>query len=159
MAGGSRVVTKRLSVVASNVAAHISEVSRDAWERILAEIPQLRGDEIILNILKAGVEENISTMLHVFENDMPLENVEGPASALDYARRLAQRNVPISALIRAYRIGHCRYLQWCLDELHRQEPDAEEAMGHPLHERRTDLEVALLAVQYLGSPLLLPAVP
>ncbi|MFE4335498.1 helix-turn-helix domain-containing protein [Streptomyces sp. NPDC056831] len=31
---------------------------------------------------------------------------------------------------------------------------AEEAMGHPLHERRTDLEVALLAVQHLGSPLL-----
>ncbi|MGD3112859.1 PucR family transcriptional regulator [Streptomyces sp. YGL11-2] len=64
-------------------------------------------------------------MLHLFENDMPLENVEGPASALDYARRLAQRNVPISALIRAYRIGHCRYVQWCLDELHRQEPDED----------------------------------
>lgn len=31
---------------------------------------------------------------------------------------------------------------------------AEESLGRPLHERRPDLEVALLAVQYLGSPLL-----
>ncbi|WP_405879413.1 helix-turn-helix domain-containing protein [Streptomyces sp. NBC_01136] len=120
MATSSLIVTRNLSVVASNVAMHSSEVSRDVWELLIAEIPQLRGDEIILNILKASVEENIATMLHVFENDTPLENVEGPASALDYARRLAQRNVPISALIRAYRIGHCRFLRWCLDELRRQ---------------------------------------
>jgi hypothetical protein len=76
---------KRLSVVASNVTAHISEVSQDVWKLVIAEIPQLRGDETILNILKASVEENIATLLHVFENDMPLENVERPASALDYA--------------------------------------------------------------------------
>jgi DNA-binding PucR family transcriptional regulator len=31
---------------------------------------------------------------------------------------------------------------------------AEEIMGHPVHERRIDLEVALLAVQYLGLTLL-----
>ncbi|MFJ2190570.1 PucR family transcriptional regulator [Kitasatospora sp. NPDC087861] len=125
MAGGSLVATKYLSIVATHVAAHISEVSRDVWELLIAEIPQLRGDETILNILKSSVEENIATMLHLFENDMPLDNVEGPASALDYARRLAQRNVPISALIRAYRIGHCRFLQWCLDELHRQCADED----------------------------------
>src|SRR3954447_3995251 len=122
MAAGSLVATKHVSVVAMNVAEHISEVSRDVWELLIAAIPQLRGDDVILNLLKASVEENVATLLHVFENDMPLENVEGPASASDYARRLAQRNVPISALIRAYRIGHCRFLRWCLDELHRQGP-------------------------------------
>jgi DNA-binding PucR family transcriptional regulator len=31
---------------------------------------------------------------------------------------------------------------------------AEETIGWPLHARRRDLEVALLAIQYLGSPLL-----
>jgi len=120
MAADSPEATKGLSVVGTNVAAHISEVTQDVWELLIAEIPQLRGDEIILGILKASVDENIATLLHVFANDMPLENVEGPAAALDYARRLAQRNVPISALIRAYRIGHCRFLQWCLAELRRQ---------------------------------------
>ncbi|MFD0502970.1 PucR family transcriptional regulator [Streptomyces chiangmaiensis] len=31
---------------------------------------------------------------------------------------------------------------------------AEEAMGHSIHEGRTDLEVALLAVRYLGPTVL-----
>jgi hypothetical protein len=125
MAVGSVEAAKRLSAVASNVAAHMPEVSQDVWELLIAEIPQLRGDGIILDTLKASVEENISTLLHVFENDMPLDNFEGPAAALDYARRLAQRNVPIGSLIRSYRLGHCRFLQWCLDELRRQGPDED----------------------------------
>ncbi|MFD4653185.1 MULTISPECIES: PucR family transcriptional regulator [unclassified Streptomyces] len=125
MAVGSVAAEECLSAVASKVAAHTPEVSRDVWELVIAEIPQLRGDGIILNTLKASVEENIATLLHGFENVMPLDNVEGPAAALDYARRLAQRNVPISSLVRSYRLGHCRFLQWCLDELRRQRPDED----------------------------------
>ncbi|MFF4395220.1 PucR family transcriptional regulator [Streptomyces sp. NPDC001480] len=120
---GSVEAAKCLSVVASNVAAHMPEVSQDVWELVIAEIPHLRGDRIILDTLKASVEENIATLLHGFENDMPLNTVDGPAAALDYARRLAQRNVPISSLVRSYRIGHWRFLEWCLDELRRQGPD------------------------------------
>ncbi|MEU2583636.1 helix-turn-helix domain-containing protein [Streptomyces avermitilis] len=125
MAVGSIEAVKCLSVVASNVAVRMPEVSQDVWELVISEIPELRGDGIIVNTLRASVEENIATLLHGFENDMPLGNVEGPAAALDYARRLAQRNVPISSLIRSYRLGHCRFLQWCLDELRRQGPDED----------------------------------
>ncbi|MGW7259138.1 PucR family transcriptional regulator [Streptomyces sp. NPDC054834] len=125
MAVGSVDAAKCLSVVASNVAVHMPEISQDVWDLVIAEIPQLRGDGIILNTLKASVEENIATLLHGFENGMPLDNVEGPAAALDYARRLAQRNVPISSLVRSYRLGHCRFLEWCLDELRRQGPDED----------------------------------
>ncbi|MFF5146700.1 PucR family transcriptional regulator [Streptomyces sp. NPDC013157] len=122
---GSVEAGKCLSVVASRVAVYMPEVSQDVWEFVIAEIPQLRGDGIILNTLKASVEENIATMLHGFENDMPLADVEGPAAALDYARRLAQRNVPVGSLIRAYRLGHCRFLRWCMDELRRHGPDED----------------------------------
>lgn len=125
MAVGSVEAVKCLSVVASNVAVHMPEVSQDVWELVTAEIPQLRGDRIILDTLKASVEENVATLLHGFENDMPLDVVDGPAAALDYARRLAQRNVPISSLVRSYRLGHFRFLQWCLDELRRQGPDED----------------------------------
>ena len=34
-----------------------------------------------------------------------MERVEAPTAALEYARRLAQRGVPVNALIRAYRLG------------------------------------------------------
>ncbi|MFB7186010.1 PucR family transcriptional regulator [Streptomyces sp. NPDC056230] len=113
-------VGKTLSVVAANVASRLPEVSRDIWDYVLDEIPKLRGDELVLKLLHASVAENAATLLHVFENDIPLDNVEGPAAALEYARRLAQRSVPISALVRSYRIGHWRFLQWCLEELHDQ---------------------------------------
>jgi hypothetical protein len=45
------------------------------------------------------------------------ERVKAPAAAIDYARRPAQRRVPMVVLVRAYRIGHARFLQWCFDEL------------------------------------------
>ncbi len=34
---------------------------------------------------------------------MPVDNIEAPPAAIEYARRLAQRGVPAGALIRAYR--------------------------------------------------------
>nr|WTB34877.1 helix-turn-helix domain-containing protein [Streptomyces sp. NBC_00830] len=114
---------RELAVSAANVESHLTEVCRDVWEHLLAEIPQISGDDAVERILQASVEENVATLLHVFENDIPLENLEGPAAAHEYARRLAQRDIPVSALIRAYRIGHWRFLQWCLDELARRGAD------------------------------------
>src|SRR4051794_7551469 len=49
--------------------------------------------------------------------------VEAPAAAIEYARRLAQRGVPIVALVRAYRIGHARFLHWCFEELANEAAD------------------------------------
>jgi hypothetical protein len=36
--------------------------------------------------------------------------VDAPTAALEYGRRLAQRDIPAAALIRAYRVGQARYL-------------------------------------------------
>ncbi|MFD3583591.1 PucR family transcriptional regulator [Streptomyces sp. NPDC058683] len=119
---------KQLSVVAANVGSHLPEVGNDIGQYVLAEIAELRGDSTIVKMLHASVAENAGTLLHVFENEISLEKVEAPAAALEYARRLAQRGIPLSALIRAYRIGHWRFLQWCLDELNRQNADEELAV-------------------------------
>jgi DNA-binding PucR family transcriptional regulator len=116
---------KQLSVVAENVGSHLPEVSRDIRECVVADIPELRGDATVIRILQASIAENVATLLHVFENDIPLDKIEGPAAALEYARRLAQRGMPLNAMVRAYRIGHWRFLQWCLDELTRQAPEAD----------------------------------
>jgi len=118
---------EQLSVVAANVGSRLTEVSLDILDHLIAEIPQIRGDETVVRILQASIEENVATLLHIFENDIPLDRVEGPAAANEHARRLAQRNMPLSALIRAYRIGHWRFLRWCLDELDRQDADEEVA--------------------------------
>lgn len=53
-----------------------------------------------------------------------IDNVRAPAAAEEYARRLAQRGVPIAALLRAYRIGSTRFQDRCLEELGRSTDDA-----------------------------------
>ncbi|MFI1760720.1 PucR family transcriptional regulator [Streptomyces sp. NPDC020800] len=120
MAAEHPEAAKMLSVVAENVGSHLPEVSRDISEYVISEIPELRGDATVVKILHASIAENVATLLHVFENDIPLDRIEGPAAALEYARRLAQRGVRLHSMVRAYRIGHWRFLQWCLDELDRQ---------------------------------------
>ncbi|SFG84072.1 PucR family transcriptional regulator [Streptomyces mirabilis] len=127
MAAEHPEAAKQLSVVAANVGSHLPEVSRDIGDYVIAEIPELRGDETVIKILQASIAENVATLLHIFENDIPLDKIEGPAAALEYARRLAQRGIPLSAMVRAYRIGHWRFLQWCLDELNRQDSDEDLA--------------------------------
>jgi DNA-binding PucR family transcriptional regulator len=99
-------------------------MSADIYGLIVREIPQLRGDKRVLTLLEASVGENVATLLHVIQHGIELENVHPPAAAEEYARRLAQRGVPASALLRAYRIGSARFQDWCLEELGRSTDNA-----------------------------------
>jgi DNA-binding PucR family transcriptional regulator len=92
-------------------------MSADIYGLIVRQIPQLRGDKRVLTLLEASVGENVATLLHVIQHGIELENVHAPAAAEEYARRLAQRGVPASALLRAYRIGAARFQDRCLEEL------------------------------------------
>ncbi|MHA5052856.1 PucR family transcriptional regulator [Streptomyces sp. SD15] len=125
MAAEHPEAAKQLSVVAENVGSHLSDLGHDIEEYVLSEISEIRGDATLIKILQASIAENAATLLHVFENEIPLDKIEGPAAALEYARRLAQRDIPLSTLIRAHRMGNWRFLQWCLDELNRQDADNE----------------------------------
>jgi hypothetical protein len=90
----------------------------------------------MVDILTASVEENVAVLLHVFERDISLENIETDRRAgMRPKTGSAQRSH--SALIRAYRMGHCRFLQWCLGELHRQCPD--EALSAATTRRMLDV--------------------
>ncbi|MFE2698274.1 PucR family transcriptional regulator [Streptomyces mirabilis] len=81
-----------------------------------AEIAQLEHDESLHGLLEASITENIVTALHVIINRIDPQTVDALASAVSYARRLAQRDVPLSALLRAYRIGHAQSLDLVLGE-------------------------------------------
>jgi hypothetical protein len=70
------------------------------------------------------VAENVATVLHILQHGIDLDNVHAPAAAEEYARRLAQRGIPMAALLRAYRLGSTRFQHWCLQELAQQAHDA-----------------------------------
>ncbi|MET8020798.1 PucR family transcriptional regulator [Streptomyces decoyicus] len=103
------------------LAAQVLQANRDdVIARLVAtteaEIAQLEHDEPLHGLLKASITENIVTALHVIINRIDPQTVDAPASAVSYARRLAQRDVPLSALLRAYRLGHARSLDLVLGE-------------------------------------------
>jgi hypothetical protein len=101
-----------------------AEISADIYQLIVREIPQVLGDTRVLKLLEASVGDNVATVLHMIQHGIDLENVRAPAAAQEYARRLAQRGVPVAALLRAYRIGSTRFQEWCLEELARRTDDA-----------------------------------
>jgi DNA-binding PucR family transcriptional regulator len=106
------------------VAPHTAELSADIYELIVREIPQLRSDRRVLTLLEASVAENVATVLHILQHGIDLDRVHAPAAAEAYARRLAQRGIPMAALLRAYRIGSTRFQHRCLQELAQQTDDA-----------------------------------
>ncbi|MBV8788035.1 MAG: helix-turn-helix domain-containing protein [Mycobacterium sp.] len=89
------------------------------------QIPELRGDPAIVELLGISVESNVDTMLHALRYNIAVERVEAPTAALEYARRLAQHGIPVNALVRAYRLGQRRMNELIFAELRAIEvPDA-----------------------------------
>lgn len=118
-------VDRELSAVGAAAGARLVELTHDIWQLLTDGIPELRGDDIIEKLLDASIEENVATLLHVFEHGTAPDTVDAPAAATAYAKRLAQRGVPIIALIRAYRVGHGRFLGRCVEEIAARELPAE----------------------------------
>lgn len=110
--------------VAAALDGRVAEVTADVYELIVREIPQLRADPRVLALLDASVAENVSTVLHILRHDIDVAQVHAPAAAQEYARRLAQRGVAMTALLRAYRIGSTRFQELCLRELGLRVADA-----------------------------------
>ena len=112
------------SEVSAALVPRTAELATDIYQLIVREIPALRGDTRVLTLLEASVAENVATMLHILQHSIDMENVHAPAAAEEYARRLAQHDVPVASLLRAYRLGSARFEEWCLAELGRRTDSA-----------------------------------
>ena len=109
-------VAELLAYVAAAVSRQAAAVSDDVYEVILREIPELRDDESVLALLASSVHSNIGTCLQIMQHQIDLGAVRAPAASLEYARRRAQRGTPLTALLRAYRLGHTCFSDWVLRE-------------------------------------------
>jgi PucR-like helix-turn-helix protein/diguanylate cyclase with GGDEF domain len=111
--------------VAAAVSRRAAAVSEDVYEVILREIPELRDDKSVLALLVSSVHSNVGTCLQIMQHQIDLSVVQAPVAALEYARRRAQRGTPLTALLRAYRLGHACFSDWLLKELAQQADDAQ----------------------------------
>jgi DNA-binding PucR family transcriptional regulator len=118
-------VAELVADVAAAVSRRAAAVSEDVYEVILREIPELRDDQPVLALLASSVHSNVGTCLQVMQHQIDLSAVRAPAAALEYARRQAQHGTPLTALLRAYRLGHTRFSGWLLRELAQQADGAQ----------------------------------
>jgi hypothetical protein len=87
--------------VATAVGRQAAAVREDVYQVILREIPQLRDEKPLLALLASSVDSNVDTCLQIMQHRIDLATVQAPAAAVEYARRLAQRGAPLTALLRA----------------------------------------------------------
>lgn len=108
--------------------ARLMRESHDSFVAVLAErtrreIAPLDHDERLQGLLEASITENVVTALNYLERGGDAADLEAPSAAMTYARTLAQREVPLSALIRAYRLGQTLFLDAALALVDQVEPD------------------------------------
>jgi len=101
-------VSGYVAQAAERMHERLAEVSSFIRRSLEEEIPELRGDARIIELHGASVEGNVDTLLRALRYDIAVERVEAPTAALEFARRLAQHDVPVNALVRAYRLGQRR---------------------------------------------------
>jgi DNA-binding PucR family transcriptional regulator len=97
-------------------------VTSDVQAVIEGAIPGLQADESA-SLLRASVGGNLDSVLRALVGAAAADSIDAPPAAIDYARRLAQQDVPAALLIRAYRVGQARFLRHCIEELLHQSSD------------------------------------
>jgi hypothetical protein len=122
-------IAKAAATIVSSLADQVDYITRSTQELLVAEIAELRGDTLLLQLLRDTVASNIDTFFSAIRHRIPIEHIEPPAAALEYARRLAQREVSVNALVRAYRLGHQAVLKTALEEIRVSELDPKLSLG------------------------------
>lgn len=126
--GGRRSVARVPATADRDVVEVVVDIARSLRERETAivqamsellshEIDQLDNDPILIELLESSVRGNVSTIIHVLANDTSVEHLQPTTAAVDYALRLAQRDVPSHSLVRAYHMGQNDMMRLCFDEV------------------------------------------
>jgi DNA-binding PucR family transcriptional regulator len=118
-----------MAEVARTMGEALTENAGDIHTEIADAIPELRGDPMMIELLRASVESNVETMLHSAQHALDVNAIVPPTAAVAYAQRLAQRGTSSNALIRAYRLGQRRFIEIAFDEVRVQESDPDVAFA------------------------------
>ena len=113
----------RVTATADRMSENLAALTRELYSLLSAAITELQGDHVILEMLRASIESNLETIAQVVRYDLPTTEIKAPPAAVEYARRLAQRGISATALLRAYRLGQENALAWSLDRIVEEEAD------------------------------------
>lgn len=129
-----RLSTRELvALVGAETNRQLAEIAQDLLAQLVAELDEIAVDERLVQLMAASIEANVDTIVHMLRHDIDVERTVAPSAAIEYARRVAQRGLPVNSLVRCYRLGQERFLRWCLKELQRQCDDAVTVSDAAMH--------------------------
>lgn len=140
--GDEAVIRDAIANVAGQLNAQIVDCTAELEGIFLAQIPEVHGDDAIEELLVASTAANLSVMFEALRHGIAVDQLDVPPPAAAYAQRFAQRGLPLEALLRAYRLGDHRFIQWFLAHL-------TEWADTPQQLERAASEVVAFTVEYV----------
>ncbi|MCV7385753.1 PucR family transcriptional regulator [Mycolicibacter longobardus] len=107
----------------------LDDITRDIQQLVVTEMSELGGDAQLLQLLRDTAATSVESFFSSIRHGIPVRNLEPPTPALEYARRLAQRDVSVNALTRAYRLGHRATLRMVINEIRAANRDPELSLA------------------------------
>ncbi len=112
-----------MSRVARELASRADELVAEVVRSLRREMPELWEHPDAM--ATEHVTEHVITVLSGLEHGVDPDGMEIPASELAGARRLARHGIPVSSVLRAFRLGESVILDRLLEEMPRCTDDAE----------------------------------
>lgn len=84
----------------------LDRIASEMYGRLAERIPEAATDEEVAGLTLASCASNVEAILSMLRNEIPVEATEAPVTALEHARRMAARGIPVDITVRFYRIGH-----------------------------------------------------
>jgi DNA-binding PucR family transcriptional regulator len=128
-------VDSHVAMIAARLTRRVNEITAAIRKVLQEKVTELPGDAEMVELMTAGIEDNVETMLGALRDDVPVKQRTAPDSAIAYAKQLAQQGVPLNALIRGYRVSQRRMSEEVFAELH--EVAMEPAISVAVIERIT----------------------
>ncbi|MFC4945902.1 PucR family transcriptional regulator [Pseudonocardia sp. GCM10023141] len=100
-----------LREVAAQLLADRGDLVMAVLVEIAGPLPELAADPHVRELMTATIQDVVAAGLTALGTGSAVTGIRAPEAALELARRLAQRGVPISTMLRAYRLGQAAFQQ------------------------------------------------
>ncbi|UUU24017.1 helix-turn-helix domain-containing protein [Streptomyces sp. DSM 40750] len=130
--------------VAKHLQADLENLTAGMTAMFVDVIPEFRHDDAVRRLMIASTSSNLLAILDMLALGISLDDITVPPAAAEYARRFAQHDLSLEALLRAYRLGEHMVVQRAMTALGRLELSMEDALA-------TTSRIALLTNSYIDQ--------
>ncbi len=130
--------------VAGAIKAELNLLTTEMTSMFVEVIPEFRHDDEIRRLMVASTASNLIAIIDMLSLNISLNDITVPPAAAEYARRFAQHDMSLEALLRAYRLGEHMFLQRAMTTLQDLDRPADTALA-------TTSRIALLTNSYIDQ--------